>query len=227
MAEAHAPKHPYHLVNPSPWPLVGAISAFVLAIGAISYMHGASRSGWIVPGMLGVLYTMLVWWRDVIKEGQRGRPHAGRPARPALRHDPVHRLGGDVLRRLVLGLLRLRLLGRRAAIADRQGRVHRRSLAAEGHRGLRPLAPAAAQHADPADLGHHGHLGAPCAAPRRPQGPDLGPGPAPSCSASSSPPCRPTNTPTRRSPSAATSTAPPSSWRPASTASTSSSARSS
>ena len=32
--------------------------------------------------------------------------HAGRPASPALRHDPVHRLGSDVLPRLVLGLLR-------------------------------------------------------------------------------------------------------------------------
>ena len=48
--------------------------------------------------------------------------------------------------------------------------LHRRRLAAEGHRDLRPLAPAAAQHADPADLGHHRHLGAPRAARRRPQG---------------------------------------------------------
>ena len=31
--------HPYHLVDPSPWPLVGAISALVLAVGAIMYMH--------------------------------------------------------------------------------------------------------------------------------------------------------------------------------------------
>ena len=71
MAEAHAKQHPYHLVDPSPWPIVGAISIFVLAVGAISFMHGASI--WlIVPGALGVLYTMLVWWRDVIKEGNEG-----------------------------------------------------------------------------------------------------------------------------------------------------------
>ena len=71
MAEAHAKQHPYHLVDPSPWPIVGAVSALVLAIGAITYMHGGSL--WlIVPGSLGVLYTMLMWWRDVIAESQHG-----------------------------------------------------------------------------------------------------------------------------------------------------------
>ena len=29
MAEAHAKHHDYHLVNPSPWPIVGAIGAFI------------------------------------------------------------------------------------------------------------------------------------------------------------------------------------------------------
>jgi cytochrome c oxidase subunit 3 len=71
MADSHAPSHPYHLVNPSPWPLVGAISAFVLAIGTIWWMHGASFL-WTLPGLLGVLYTMFVWWRDVINEGRAG-----------------------------------------------------------------------------------------------------------------------------------------------------------
>ena len=34
MADAHTPKnHSYHLVDPSPWPIVGAVSAFVLALG--------------------------------------------------------------------------------------------------------------------------------------------------------------------------------------------------
>ena len=72
MAEAHAkPQHPYHLVDPIPWPAVGAVSAFLLAVGTISYMHGQSL--WLtVPGILGVLYTMFMWWRDVIKESNEG-----------------------------------------------------------------------------------------------------------------------------------------------------------
>ena len=40
MATAHAkPHHDYHLVNPSPWPAVGATSAFVVAVGLILWMH--------------------------------------------------------------------------------------------------------------------------------------------------------------------------------------------
>jgi cytochrome c oxidase subunit 3 len=71
MAEAHAKNHQYHLVDPSPWPVIGATSAFALALGAIYYMHGGSLL-WTAPGILGVLYTMLVWWRDVIRESDKG-----------------------------------------------------------------------------------------------------------------------------------------------------------
>ncbi len=73
MAEAHAhhQNHPYHLVDPSPWPAVGAVSAFALALGAISFMRG-NGAWYLAPGGLGVLYTMLVWWRDVIRESNEG-----------------------------------------------------------------------------------------------------------------------------------------------------------
>ena len=37
---AHAkPNHDYHLVNPSPWPVVGSISGFIAAVGLILWMH--------------------------------------------------------------------------------------------------------------------------------------------------------------------------------------------
>jgi len=36
MAEAHAKHHDYHLVDPSPWPAVGSVSAFIMAVGAIT-----------------------------------------------------------------------------------------------------------------------------------------------------------------------------------------------
>ncbi len=41
MASAAHPEvhHDYHLVNPSPWPFVGSVSAFVLALGAIVFMR--------------------------------------------------------------------------------------------------------------------------------------------------------------------------------------------
>jgi cytochrome c oxidase subunit III len=71
MADAHAKHHDYHLVNPSPWPFLGGFSAFILAIGAVSWMHGGH---WAVMalGFALVLYTMFMWWRDVINEAHAG-----------------------------------------------------------------------------------------------------------------------------------------------------------
>jgi cytochrome c oxidase subunit 3 len=38
MAQAHAkPQHDYHLVNPSPWPIIGSVGALTLAIGVLMY----------------------------------------------------------------------------------------------------------------------------------------------------------------------------------------------
>ena len=39
MADAHAKHHDYHLVDPSHWPIVGSVAAFLLAVGLISWMH--------------------------------------------------------------------------------------------------------------------------------------------------------------------------------------------
>ena len=72
MADAHAKQHDYHLVDPSPWPAVGSISVFVMAVGAISWMHHMYAAAPLVfgVGVLGVLYTFVAWWRDVIREAQ-------------------------------------------------------------------------------------------------------------------------------------------------------------
>ncbi len=73
-ATAHQPKHPYHLVDPSPWPVVGAIAALLLTGGAVMYMHDIRFWGLptntMVPvvGVLLTLLTMFLWWRDVVQE---------------------------------------------------------------------------------------------------------------------------------------------------------------
>ena len=75
MAEGHAkPNHDYHLVPLSPWPLVGSASAFVMAVGAITWMKALSPLGMYVffAGLIGVLYTMFSWWTDVVHEAQHG-----------------------------------------------------------------------------------------------------------------------------------------------------------
>ena len=71
MAESHAKQHDYHLVNPSVWPIVGSIAVFITALGAVQYMH--NDMPWLFfIGLLGVAYTMLAWWRDVLHEAQNG-----------------------------------------------------------------------------------------------------------------------------------------------------------
>src|SRR6201998_883926 len=69
-AHGHAPpKHPYHLVDPSPWPIVGAVAAAILATGAVVFMHSERSIWWLMAlGFIAVLGTMAVWWRDVIRE---------------------------------------------------------------------------------------------------------------------------------------------------------------
>jgi cytochrome c oxidase subunit 3 len=73
MSEAHAhgheAKHPYHLVDPSPWPLLGAFAGGTMFGGTVLFMHEHAAGTWLLAlGVLLVLLTMFLWWRDVIKE---------------------------------------------------------------------------------------------------------------------------------------------------------------
>ncbi len=69
---AHAKHHDYHLVNPSPWPIVMSVAVFVMAIGAILWFHDIAPIWVMLIGLVGVLYTMYAWWADVIREGKAG-----------------------------------------------------------------------------------------------------------------------------------------------------------
>src|SRR5665647_3292726 len=77
MATAQVKHHDYHLVDPSPWPVVGSISAFIMAVGAITWMHHMTSAAPIIFGVgtIGVLYTMASWWADVIREAQYKGDH--------------------------------------------------------------------------------------------------------------------------------------------------------
>ena len=77
MADAKA-NHPYHLVDPSPWPAVGAVSTFVLALGLIVWMRHMFDAAPFVfaAGALGVVFTMFGWWRDVIREAEYEGHHS-------------------------------------------------------------------------------------------------------------------------------------------------------
>jgi len=68
-----AVNHDYHLVEPSRWPFVGAMSAFITALGAVFWMHEYSYANYaFFVGILGLLYTSYSWWADIIHEGETG-----------------------------------------------------------------------------------------------------------------------------------------------------------
>ena len=74
-------KHPYHLVDPSPWPLVAALGGGLLVFGIVQAAHNGNYIA-LGLGLALILAVMFLWWRDVLKE-----------SRTAGMHTPVVRLG--------------------------------------------------------------------------------------------------------------------------------------
>lgn len=89
MSEHHTPQYedsglpqPYHLVQPSAWPMLGSFAAGLLAVGIVLFMHKVKLGGLdiglkgIIFGLAGVLAIMVVWWRDVIRESVVEKLHS-------------------------------------------------------------------------------------------------------------------------------------------------------
>ena len=81
MADSHAKNHDYHLLDPSPWPIVASAAAFILAFGAIAWMRSLNggegvfgvQGYWLFGvGVMAVLASAFMWWRDVIRESHQG-----------------------------------------------------------------------------------------------------------------------------------------------------------
>src|SRR5271155_2749668 len=60
---------PFHLVDPSPWPILLSFSLLNLTVGAVAYLHGFSYGGYILTlGFILTTYGMILWFRDVVIE---------------------------------------------------------------------------------------------------------------------------------------------------------------
>ena len=61
--------HPFHLVDPSPWPLLGSIGALTATSGGVMWFHDYSGGGFsLVLGLTIIVFVMAFWWRDIIRE---------------------------------------------------------------------------------------------------------------------------------------------------------------
>jgi cytochrome c oxidase subunit III len=68
-------KQPYHLVDPSPWPILGALTGAATLTGLVFVSH---YGNWwlLVLGLLGTIGVMFGWWRDVLKESATPGMHS-------------------------------------------------------------------------------------------------------------------------------------------------------
>jgi len=63
-------KHSFHLVDPSPWPIISAFGALMLTFGGVLYLHAYSGGVFLWRfGFLMIVYMMYLWWRDIVREG--------------------------------------------------------------------------------------------------------------------------------------------------------------
>nr|YP_010878900.1 cytochrome c oxidase subunit III [Sambus kanssuensis]WHE42539.1 cytochrome c oxidase subunit III [Sambus kanssuensis] len=60
--------HPFHLVEVSPWPLFGALSALITLTGMVKWFHFQENTLMLI-GIFSTLMIMYQWWRDVTREG--------------------------------------------------------------------------------------------------------------------------------------------------------------
>jgi cytochrome c oxidase subunit 3 len=81
MPQGSGLKQPYHLVDPSPWPIIAAVGALFTVLGILFVSHYHSYI-LLALGLAIVLGVMFGWWRDVLRE-----------SRTAGVHSPIVRLG--------------------------------------------------------------------------------------------------------------------------------------
>ncbi len=67
-------KHPYHLVDLSPWPLVAALGALITAIGLALITHDYTKIPFFI-GISIILSAAFGWWKDVIHESVVEKKH--------------------------------------------------------------------------------------------------------------------------------------------------------
>lgn len=62
-------QHYYHIVDRSPWPFFLSCSLFLTAAGAARWFHYQEFGFSLLLGVLITIFNLILWWRDVIREG--------------------------------------------------------------------------------------------------------------------------------------------------------------
>ena len=64
----------YAVPAPMPWPIMGSLSLFLMALGAV-FVFNSRAGGWvsIAAGFMLLLFMMVRWFGDVIRESEAGK----------------------------------------------------------------------------------------------------------------------------------------------------------
>jgi cytochrome c oxidase subunit III len=107
VADSHQKHHDYHIIDPSPWPLLSSMGALVMAFGGVVWMQQIKGSAlrlfgldlatpWIFfAGLALVLYSAFGWWADTIKEAHQG--HHTRVVSLHLRYGMIMFIASEVM----------------------------------------------------------------------------------------------------------------------------------
>nr|ARH54934.1 cytochrome c oxidase subunit 3 [Cis micans] len=60
--------HPFHLVDYSPWPILGSFSALNMMTSLVYWFH-TDKTSILLLSTLSMIMIMMQWWRDIIREG--------------------------------------------------------------------------------------------------------------------------------------------------------------
>nr|YP_097277.1 cytochrome c oxidase subunit III [Bolitoglossa n. sp. RLM-2004]AAU20727.1 cytochrome c oxidase subunit III [Bolitoglossa n. sp. RLM-2004] len=87
--------HAFHMVNPSPWPITGAIAALLLTSGLAVWFHFGHTS-LMNLGLVIMILTMIQWWRDIVRESTF-QGHHTTPVQNGLRYGMILFITSEVM----------------------------------------------------------------------------------------------------------------------------------
>lgn len=95
-------KHPFHLVDPSPWPLLASFAAGLLAVGAVFFMHDTEIAGvavglkGVIAGLIALCLVAFFWWKDIVHEAFVQKAHSA-VAKIGLRYGMLLFIASEVM----------------------------------------------------------------------------------------------------------------------------------
>lgn len=71
--------HPFHLVEPSPWPLASSLALLITTISGVMYFNNYANGGLLLTlGLISTVLSMSLWFRDIIIEATYQGSHTSK-----------------------------------------------------------------------------------------------------------------------------------------------------